>query len=76
MLECVDGPLAGHRVTRRRLPSPGQAVTVGVVDVEHALLAVEYRLDGPPVPDGAHLRFVGAREVRRRRRGLDRLALR
>lgn len=44
-LRCVDGPLAGQLVTRRRLPPPGRPVTVGLVDVGHAVLAVDYRVD-------------------------------
>ena len=74
-LECVDGPLAGQRVTWRRLPAPGRSVRVAEVDVEHGVLEVEYRVqDGVPATSGAQLRFVAARDVRRPRRGLRRFA--
>ncbi len=74
--QCVDGPLAGQTVTWRRVPPPGRPVTVAVVDVEHGMLAVDYRvLDGGPDASRGWLRFVAARDVRRSRRGLARLAL-
>ena len=64
--QCVDGPLAGREVTRR-LPADG-VVTVAVLDVEHSLLAVDYRLeDGGSSSSGGRLCFVGARDVRPRR---------
>jgi hypothetical protein len=74
--QCVDGPLAGQTVTRRRVPPLGRPLTVAVVDVEHGVLAVDYRVQHGG-PDGSRrwLRFVAARDVRRSRRGLLRLAV-
>lgn len=74
--ECVDGPLAGRTFTWRRLPPTGRPVTVAVVDVEHSVLAVDYRLQAARGTTGGDLRFVAARDVRRRPRGLRALALR
>lgn len=74
--QCVDGPLAGQTITRRWLPHPRRPVTVAVVDVEHSVLAVDYRVqDDGPGAVGGYLRFVAARDVRRPRRGLRRLVL-
>jgi hypothetical protein len=72
----VDGPLAGQTFTWRRLPPTGRPLTVAVVDVEHSVLAVDYRVQAGargPGCDG-DLRFVAARDVRRPRWGLRTLA--
>jgi hypothetical protein len=68
--QCVDGPLAGRTVTRRRAERAGRVLTVDVVDVEHAVLEVDYRVLDDVRGAGAgpgRLRFVAARDVRRRR---------
>lgn len=71
---CVDGPLAGQRVTRLRVPPAGRPLTVAVVDVEHGVLALDYRVQhGGPDGSRGWLGFVAARDVRRPRRGRRRL---
>jgi hypothetical protein len=68
---CVDGPLAGRSFRWRRAPRPGRPTTVALVDVDHGVLEVSYRVQqDPEASEPGRLEFVSARTVRDRpRRG-------
>ncbi len=68
---CIDGPLEGRSFTWRRPPSRDRATTVALLDLEHGLLEVAYRVQTPADVSGPGvLTFVGETEdVRRRSRG-------
>ena len=67
---CIDGPLEGRRFTWRRPPRAGQALTVALLDVEHAVLEVDYRVQPVAGRSGSgRLEFVGARDAHLERRG-------
>jgi hypothetical protein len=65
---CVDGPLEGRLFRWRKPPRAGEPVTVALLDVEHAVLAVDYRVRPPAGPTGSGaLEFVGAHDADVRR---------
>ena len=72
---CVDGPLAGRSFSWRRGPRHGRPTTVALVDVDHGVLEVAYRVQQDPAPsEPGRLEFVAARAVRNRPRRGARLA--
>ncbi len=61
---CVDGPLEGRRFRWRKPPRTDRPMTVAVLDVDHAVIAVDYRFLPAAEPAGAgRLEFVAARDA-------------
>jgi hypothetical protein len=70
---CIDGPLEGRRFRWRRAPRTGEPMTVALLDVEHGVLEVDYRVQpAGEAADAGRLEFVAARDAHlaRRRLGL------
>ncbi|GAA2724893.1 hypothetical protein [Cellulomonas aerilata] len=60
---CVDGPLEGRLFRWRKAPRTGEPLTVAVVDVDHAVLEVDYRVTATEEAGSGRLEFVGARDA-------------
>jgi hypothetical protein len=61
---CVDGPLEGRLFRWRKPPRTDRLMTVAVLDVEHAVIAVDYRVRPPAEPAGAgRLEFVAVHDA-------------
>jgi hypothetical protein len=60
---CIDGPLEGRSFRWRKAPRAGEPVTVAVVDVDHAVLEVDYRVPAAAPLGSGRLEFVAARDA-------------
>ena len=66
---CVDGPLEGRRFRWRKAPRTGEPMTVALLDVDHGVLEVDYRVQPVAGASGSgRLEFVAARDARLGRR--------
>jgi hypothetical protein len=64
---CVDGPLEGRLFRWRKPPRTDEPMTVAVLDVDHAVIAVDYRVRPPAEPAGAgRLEFVATHDAQLR----------
>lgn len=66
---CIDGPLEGRRFRWRKAPRAGEPMTVALLDVDHSVLEVDYRVQ-PSVgsSEAGRLEFVAARDAHLDRR--------
>lgn len=66
---CIDGPLEGRRFRWRKAPRAGEPMTVALLDVDHSVLEVDYRVQpSAGSAEAGHLEFVAARDAHLDRR--------